>query len=111
MPHRHAPDFAALTDAERDELAPLYLRLLRGVDALYSTPTAYIAGWHQAPVNIGRDTVRMRLELTSPRRAEDKLKFLAGSEAAMGAWTAEILPEVAAERLRTAIASVPEVTA
>ncbi|MEV8220137.1 galactose-1-phosphate uridylyltransferase [Microbacterium sp. NPDC077391] len=111
MPHRHAPDFAALTDAERDELAPLYLRLLRGVDALYSTPTAYIAGWHQAPVNIGRDIVRMRLELTSPRRAEDKLKFLAGSEAAMGAWTAEILPEVAAERLRAAIASVPEVTA
>ncbi|MGW9628318.1 galactose-1-phosphate uridylyltransferase [Microbacterium sp. NPDC055521] len=111
MPHRHAPDFAALTDAERDELAPLYLRLLRGVDALYPTPTAYIAGWHQAPVNTGRDTVRMRLELTSPRRAEDKLKFLAGSEAAMGAWTAEILPEVAAERLRTAIQSVPEVTA
>ncbi|PKI89659.1 galactose-1-phosphate uridylyltransferase [Actinomycetales bacterium SN12] len=111
MPHRHAPDFAALTEAERDELAPLYLRLLRGVDALYSTPTAYIAGWHQAPVNTGRDSVRMRLELTSPRRAEDKLKFLAGSEAAMGAWTAEILPEVAAERLRTAIASVPEVTA
>ncbi|WP_313358222.1 galactose-1-phosphate uridylyltransferase [Microbacterium sp.] len=111
MPHRHAPDFAALTDAERDELAPLYLRLLRGVDALYPTPTAYIAGWHQAPVNTGRETVRMRLELTSPRRAEDKLKFLAGSEAAMGAWTAEILPEVAAERLRTAIESVPEVTA
>ncbi|MFS2279713.1 galactose-1-phosphate uridylyltransferase [Microbacterium sp. OR21] len=111
MPHRHAPDFAALTDAERDELAPLYLRLLRGVDALYSTPTPYIAAWHQAPVQTGRDTVRMRLELTSPRRAEDKLKFLAGSEAAMGAWTAEILPEVAAERLRTAIESVPEVTA
>lgn len=110
MPNRHAPDFAALTDAERDELAPLYLRLLRGVDALYSTPTPYIAAWHQAPVHAGRDTVRMRLELTSPRRAEDKLKFLAGSEAAMGAWTAEILPEVAAERLRTAIASVPEVT-
>ncbi|PYD00119.1 galactose-1-phosphate uridylyltransferase [Microbacterium esteraromaticum] len=111
MPHRHAPDFAALTDAERDELAPLYLRLLRGVDALYPTPTPYIAAWHQAPVHTGRDTVRMRLELTSPRRAEDKLKFLAGSEAAMGAWTAEILPEVAAERLRTAIESVPEVTA
>ncbi|MFC5432953.1 galactose-1-phosphate uridylyltransferase [Microbacterium suwonense] len=108
MPHRHVPDFAALTDAERDELAPLYLRLLRGVDALYETPTPYIAAWHQAPVHTGRDTVRMRLELTSPRRAADKLKFLAGSEAAMAAWTAEILPEVAAERLRTAIASVPE---
>jgi UDPglucose--hexose-1-phosphate uridylyltransferase len=109
MPHRHAPDFAALTDAERDELAPLYLRLLRGVDALYESPTPYIAAWHQAPVNIGRDTVRMRLELTSPRRAADKLKFLAGSEAAMAAWTAEILPEDAAARLRAAIDSVPAV--
>ncbi|MDR6867152.1 UDPglucose--hexose-1-phosphate uridylyltransferase [Microbacterium resistens] len=107
MPHRHAPDFAALTGAERDELAPLYLRLLRGVDAMYDSPTPYIAAWHQAPVNRGRDTVRMRLELTSPRRAADKLKFLAGSESAMSAWTAEILPEAAAERLREAIASLP----
>jgi UDPglucose--hexose-1-phosphate uridylyltransferase len=51
--------------------------------------------------------MRMRLELTSPRRAADKLKFLAGSEAAMAAWTAEILPEDAAARLRDAVASVP----
>ncbi|NLG47460.1 galactose-1-phosphate uridylyltransferase [Gordonia sp. (in: high G+C Gram-positive bacteria)] len=107
MPHRPVPDFAALHDGERNELARLYLRLLRGVDALYDSPTPYIAAWHQAPVSIGRDTVRMRLELTSPRRAADKMKFLAGSEAAMGAWTAEILPEVAAERLRAAVDSVP----
>ncbi|MBM7469248.1 UDPglucose--hexose-1-phosphate uridylyltransferase [Microbacterium keratanolyticum] len=106
MPHRHVPDFAALNDAERDELAPLYLRLLRGVDALYETPTPYIAAWHQAPVHVGRDSVRLRLELTSPRRAADKLKFLAGSEAAMSAWTAEILPEETADRLRTAIDTV-----
>lgn len=105
MPRRHAPDFAALTDAERDELAPLYLKLLRGVDALYDSPTPYIAAWHQAPVHVGRDTVRMRLELTSPRRAADKLKFLAGSEAAMSAWTAEVLPEESADRLRAAIAA------
>ncbi|WP_420847442.1 galactose-1-phosphate uridylyltransferase [Microbacterium azadirachtae] len=107
LPHRHVPDFTALDDAERDELAPLYLRLLRGVDALYASPTPYIAAWHQAPVHVGRGTIRMRLELTSPRRAADKLKFLAGSESAMSAWTAEILPEDAAARLRDAIASVP----
>ncbi len=110
VPHRHVPDFAGLADAERDELAPLYLRLLRGVDALYDTPTPYIAAWHQAPVRVGRDAVRLRLELTSPQRAADKLKVLAGSEAAMGAWTAEIPPEQSAARLREAIASVPEVT-
>ena len=111
MPHRHVADLAETTDAERDELAPLYLRLLRGVDALYDTPTPYIAAWHQAPVRRGRDGVRLHLQLTSPRRAADKLKFLAGSEAAMGAWAAEVAPEQGAERLRAAVESIPEVTA
>ncbi|GAB3616327.1 galactose-1-phosphate uridylyltransferase [Okibacterium endophyticum] len=104
LPHRHVPDFAALDDAERDELAVLYLRLLRGVDALYTTQTPYIAAWHQAPVSVGRDDVRLMLQLTSPRRAEDKLKYLAGSEAAMGAWVGDVAPEQTAERMRDAIA-------
>ncbi|MBW9119784.1 galactose-1-phosphate uridylyltransferase [Microbacterium trichothecenolyticum] len=110
LPHRHVADFAETTDAERDELAPLYLRLLRGVDALYGSPTPYIAAWHQAPVHRGRDTARLHLQLTSPRRAADKLKFLAGSEAAMGAWIGDIPPETAAAALRDAVASIPEET-
>lgn len=105
-PHRHVADFTELTDAERDELAPMYLRLLRGVDALYETPTPYIAAWHQAPVHVGRDSLRLHLELTSPRRAADKLKYLAGSEAAMGAWIGDVPPEASAERLRAAVAGV-----
>jgi UDPglucose--hexose-1-phosphate uridylyltransferase len=111
LPHRHVADLAETTDAERDELAPLYLRLLRGVDALYDSPTPYIAAWHQAPVHRGRDTARLHLQLTSPRRAADKLKFLAGSEAAMGAWIGDVPPEDAAARLRAAVESIPEVTA
>ena len=85
---------------------PLYLRLLRGIDAVYESPTPYIAAWHQAPVHVGRDTVRLNLQITSPRRAADKLKFLAGSESAMGAWIGDVPPEVAADRLRTAIEGI-----
>ncbi|MER7797077.1 galactose-1-phosphate uridylyltransferase [Microbacterium sp. NPDC096154] len=115
-PRRHAPDFAALTAQERDELAPLYLRLLRGIDALYGDEshaafaggTPYIAAWHQTPVAVGRDTARLHLQLTSPRRGADKLKYLAGSEAAMGAWIGDIPPEQAADRLREAIARVAD---
>ncbi|MEO5921348.1 MAG: galactose-1-phosphate uridylyltransferase [Pseudolysinimonas sp.] len=103
LPHRQVPDFAATTGDERDELATLYLRLLRGVDAMYDSPTPYIAAWHQAPVHRARDTFRMHLQLTSPRRAADKLKYLAGSEAAMGAWVGDVPPETAAENLRKAI--------
>ena len=104
MPHRHVADFAETSVTERDELAPLYLKLLAGVDTLYDTPTPYIAAWHQAPVNIGRDSIRLHLQLTSPRRAADKMKFLAGSEAAMWAWAAEVTPEQGAARIREAIA-------
>lgn len=105
LPNRHVADFTELTGAEKDELARLYLRLLRAVDALYDTPTPYIAAWHQAPVHTHRDRVRMHLEITSPRRAADKLKYLAGSEAAMGAWIGDLVPEQTAERLRVALAA------
>jgi UDPglucose--hexose-1-phosphate uridylyltransferase len=104
LPHRHIPDLAATSDAERDELATLYLRVLRGVDALYDSPTPYIAAWHQAPVDAHRDDIRLMLQLTSPRRGADKLKFLAGSESAMGAWIGDIPPEQAAAALREAVA-------
>ena len=108
MPHQHVPDFAATSTEQRDELSHLYLRLLRGVDALYDTPTPYIAAWHQAPAHAHRDQIRLTLQLTSPRRSEDKLKYLAGSEAAMGAWVADIAPESQATRLRAAIARADE---
>ena len=104
LPHRHVPDLATLTAGERDELAILYLRLLRGIDALYDTPTPYIAAWHQAPVTVGRHAVRLMLQLTSPRRARDRLKYLAGSESAMGAFIGDVLPETSATLVREAIA-------
>ncbi|MEO7016021.1 MAG: galactose-1-phosphate uridylyltransferase, partial [Leifsonia sp.] len=104
LPHRHVADLSETSAAERDELATLYLRVLRGLDALYDSPTPYIAAWHQAPVDVRRDEIRLMLQLTSPRRAADKLKFLAGSESAMGAWIGDVPPEQAADRLRDAIA-------
>jgi UDPglucose--hexose-1-phosphate uridylyltransferase len=103
LPHRQLPDFAATSDAERDELAVLYRRLLRGIDAIYDSPTPYIAAWHQAPVQAGRDDIRLMLQLTSPRRAESKLKYLAGSEAAMGAWIGDVVPEEAATLIRDGV--------
>jgi UDPglucose--hexose-1-phosphate uridylyltransferase len=51
----------------------------------------------------------LHLQLTSPRRAADKLKYLAGSEAAMGAFINDTTPERVAERLRAV--TVPEFAA
>ena len=104
LPNRHVANLAETTTEERDELAKVYLKLLRGLDALYPTPTPYIAAWHQAPVSLHRDDVRLMLQITSPRRAETKLKFLAGSESAMGAWIGDIPPEQSAAFLREGLA-------
>jgi UDPglucose--hexose-1-phosphate uridylyltransferase len=103
LAHRPVPDLAATTAAERDEIAVLYRRVLRVLDRLYDTPTPYIAAWHQAPVHVGRDEIRLMLQVTSPRRAADRLKFTAGSETGMGAFIGDIEPEAAAARLREAL--------
>ena len=103
MPLRHVGLLSHTTLAERAELATVLEHVLGGVDALYGDETPYMAGWHQAPV--GYDEIRLMLTITSPRRAADKLKFLAGSEAVMGAWVADVAPEAAAARLRDAIAA------
>ncbi|MDN4612509.1 galactose-1-phosphate uridylyltransferase [Arthrobacter burdickii] len=103
VPHRQVADLSGLTDAERDELTTVYLDLLGRLDALYPTPTPYIAAWQQAPVDaVLRPASYLHLQLTSPRRAADKLKFLAGSEAAMGAFINDTTPEKVAEALRNA---------
>ncbi|THJ67899.1 galactose-1-phosphate uridylyltransferase [Arthrobacter echini] len=103
VPHRQVADFTGLSGAERDELTAVYLDVLARVDNLYPTPTPYIAAWQQAPLDA---TVRpascFHLQLTSPRRAADKLKFLAGSEAAMGAFINDTTPEKVAAALREA---------
>ncbi|WP_376969493.1 galactose-1-phosphate uridylyltransferase [Arthrobacter sp.] len=107
VPNRHVGSLDELSAAERVELAAVYLRLLRTVDALYATPTPYIAAWFQAPTrHPDRAEARLHLQLTSPRRAENKLKYLAGSEAAMGAFIGDVTPESTAERLRQAAARI-----
>jgi len=100
--HRQVPDLPALTDAERDDFAGLYLRVLRQLDGLYGRPLPYIAAWHQAPVRADRELAWLRLEVFSIRRSADKLKYLAGSESGMSAWINDVLPEAIAERLRAA---------
>jgi UDPglucose--hexose-1-phosphate uridylyltransferase len=101
-PHRDVRDLAGLDDSERDELARVYLELLRRADRYYDGVPAlpYIAGWHQAPVGAAGILGRLHLQLFSVLRAPGKLKYLAGSESGMGAWVNDSEPERIAERLR-----------
>lgn len=100
LPHRHVQDFSQLNNDESDELAQVYHRLLGAIDRLYETPTPYIAAWHQAPKVAAGSDIRLQLQITSPRRAADKLKYLAGSESAMGAWIGDIPAETIAKQIK-----------
>ena len=102
FPHRKVPDLAALSTAEREAFGPLYVDVLRRLDDLFGVPMPYVSAWHQAPVSVDRDLGYLHLQLFSSRRAAGKLKYLAGSEAAMGAFVNDIHPEEAARRLRAA---------
>ena len=98
MPKRHVSDLTELSEDETEEFAEIYQKLLASLDRLYDSPTPYIAGIHQAPKN--NPELRLMVKITSPRRAADKLKYLAGSESAMGAFISDTAPETIAEMIR-----------
>lgn len=107
-PKRPLHDFSELTEAERDDLAVVYPRLLRAFDGLLGVPMPYVAGWFQAPFNGAageRDGITFHLQLQSNRRALNKLKFPAGSEMSMWAFISDVPPEQSAQQLRDAWAS------
>jgi UDPglucose--hexose-1-phosphate uridylyltransferase len=117
-PRKDRPDLPSLSPAERDDLAAIYQRLLRGLDRFFvdadgaPIPLPYIAGWHQAPVDPTlRPLGRLHLQFFSIRRAPGKLKYLAGSESGMGAWISDTTPERIADRLRAALAEADANTA
>ena len=111
VPHRHVLDLAALEEAEQAELSVLYPTLLRRLDRFFVDDQGrpirlpYIAGWFAAPGGAARGLhpfalPRLHLQVFSVMRAPGKLKYLAGSESAQGAWVSDTTPERIADRLR-----------
>ena len=99
-PASRVSDLTSLTDLERAEFCEIYLDVLRRFDRLFGAPAPYIAAWHQAPVRDGHLELALHLELFTNRRAPGKLKYLAGTESGMSAFSNDIVPEDAAARLR-----------
>ncbi len=99
-PRRQVAGIPALTEAERDDFAATYLEVLRRLDGLYGRPLPYIAAWHQAPVRTDHELSWLHLQVFSPMRSADKLKYLAGSESGMAVWINDVTPERIATALR-----------
>jgi UDPglucose--hexose-1-phosphate uridylyltransferase len=106
-PRRDVASLPELTDAERDDLAAAYQRLLRLGDRFFTAPDGapltlpYISGWFQAPTTPElRPLGRLHLQFFSLLRAPGKLKYLAGSESGMAAWISDTTPEAIARRFQ-----------
>ncbi len=97
-PVLHLPD---LDEAERDGLARVLKRLLTRYDNLFQTSFPYSMGWHGAPTAAG-DYAHWQLHAhfyPPLLRSATVKKFMVGYEM-LGEPQRDILPEVAAERLR-----------
>lgn len=99
VPRRHVPDLPALGEELAVELMGLYAETLRRFDGLFPGTVPYLACWHQAPTG-ARDRAHLWVEIFTPRRTADKLKYLASVESGAGAFITDVAPEDAAARLR-----------
>lgn len=103
--HRHAASILDLSDPERADLAGLIDVVVRAYDALFGFSLPYVMAMHQAPTDDGawQAISHFHIEFTPVHRAADKLKYLAGSELAAGAFVTDLAPEHTAAELRQAV--------
>jgi UDPglucose--hexose-1-phosphate uridylyltransferase len=100
-PRRPAPSLAALEGDERDDLARALKTALLKLDGLWDRAMPYVLVFHQAPTD-GREhpEAHVHAEIYPAYRMPGRLKYLAGSEAGAGVFTADTLPEAKAAELR-----------
>lgn len=100
-PRRPAPSLAALSPAERRDLARALKTVLMKYDALWGRPFPYIMVFHQAPTDgEAHPEAHCHIECYSAYRMPDRLKYLAGSELGAGVFTSDTLPEAKAAELQ-----------
>jgi UDPglucose--hexose-1-phosphate uridylyltransferase len=91
----HRGDLSECSTEELRDLAAALQAVTRGYDALFARPFPYVLCVHPGS--------HLHVELYSPARAADRLKFLAGSELGAGVFLNDTLPETTAAELRAAI--------
>ena len=99
-PKRHVGWLHELDEGEIEDLSRGLKTLLLRYYALFGFSLPYIMAIHQRPVGPGHEGYHLHVEFLPPHRTERKLKYLAGSETAAGAFINDTLPEETAARLR-----------
>lgn len=101
LPRAHREAITDLDARERRMLAEVLQVVMLKYNNLWNRSMPYIMAMHQRPTDGGRyPHYHYHVEFYPPYRTEDKLKYLAGSEAGAGAFINDTLPEETARTLR-----------
>jgi UDPglucose--hexose-1-phosphate uridylyltransferase len=103
LPVRHVAELAAMTDAERDDLAAMLKSLTSTYDKVFDAPFPYSMGLHPQPYDsVEHPEWHFHLHFYPPLlRSATVRKFMVGFEL-LGSPQRDITPESAAETLRQA---------
>ena len=93
-PDEHVATLAELDDGGRDALAELLVDALGRLDRLFDTPFPYMLWVHPG--------VHLHVHVAPPRRAAQTLRYTAAGEVGSGTLMNPVVPEAAAEALRSA---------
>lgn len=102
--NEHLASFNDFTKKEEQDLAKILKTLLMKYDNLFDFVFPYIMSIHQQPSNgTGEEYSHFHIEFYPPYRTENKLKYLAGSEAGAGTYINGSMAEEKARELREVV--------
>lgn len=104
VPRKQVPHIAALTDEQLKSLAEIHKVMLTKFDRLYQMSFPNITMLQNAPCDGNPDNAlfHFHIEFYPPLRAPDKMKYLAGFESGGGNIINPVMPDEAAQQLRSA---------
>ncbi len=93
--------FAALTAAQRADLARALKTVLLKYEGLWRRPFPYLMAWYQAPTDgQAHPETQLHAQFYPPYRTRERLQYLAGTELAAGLFAMDALPEDKARELQ-----------
>ncbi len=101
FPRRHHADLITCPGSTAREAMAIIQSVYQAYDAWFGHRTALVLGCYQAPAHIfNRSRYHLRFDFLPIERGSEKIKYLAGSELAMGAFVGDMLPETVARSLK-----------
>ncbi|MEO6987099.1 MAG: DUF4931 domain-containing protein [Aquihabitans sp.] len=101
-PLEQRPDLPSLDSDERSAFGSVLTEALGRLEGVFDPPMPYMFWIHQRPTDGGHwPQAWMHVEIVGPHRSPGVMRYVAGAELGSGAYLNPVVPDEAAERLRS----------